>query len=222
MKTQHRPLARGIHPRAFTLIELLVVMSIIAILAALTMGTFRYAQQTAARNRTTAGISAISGLLEQYKDKFGEYPEPANAAAMSSSNSSLRIGGALMLYQVITADGTNQIKLATGATTTPSDGIIDDNERPNTLSADYIPAKDTSGQWRTSKLNSTLVTSDGFMLVDGFGRPYQYEKAGSTDAVNATFDLWSFAQKDPASISSPYALATKKDDKATAAWIKNW
>lgn len=193
-------------PRGFTLIELLAVITIIAILAALTMGTFSYVQQVSRRNNTTVALSAIVGALKQYHEKHGGYPEPANPAKMGSgSASSLRIGGAMMLYQAITGDGNNEIKLGNGEAATASDGTVDADERGNAIKGD-LPK------------TMVLKTEDGYMLIDAFGRPFQYEAAGGADSVNDTFDVWSYAQKE----SSDRTLATKKDEIATAVWIKNW
>jgi len=60
--------------RGFTLVELLVVIVIIAILA-----TLIFVGATAARNSVRRGIiklqiSQVSGALESYKNRFGEYP----------------------------------------------------------------------------------------------------------------------------------------------------
>lgn len=212
MKTCQFPPKGRPHPGAFTLIELLVVITIISLLAALTMGTFTYAQQSSARNRTTAGLSAIVNALEQYKEKFGEYPEATSPETMGSgSASSLRIGGALMLYQAITGDGYDNIKGADKSSPQgppASDGQVDATERANSIRGD-LP--------KTMILNTT----NGYMLIDGFGHPFQYEKGGSANAVNATFDAWSFAQsKDRDKMSAD--IATKKDAAKTAVWIKNW
>jgi len=212
MKTHHLPPNGRPQARAFTLIELLVVIAIISILAALTMGTFTLSQQSSSRNRTTIGLSAIINGLEQYKEKFGEYPEPTNPEMMGSgSASTLRAGGALMLYQAITGDGYDNIRGAdkAGPLGSPaSDGQVDANERANSIRGD-LPK------------TMILSTANGYMLIDGFGRPYQYEKGGSPNAVNATFDVWSYAQlKDPERMK--FDLETKKDDKQTAVWIKNW
>jgi prepilin-type N-terminal cleavage/methylation domain-containing protein len=231
MKILRIPPVRRAHLRAFTLIELLVVIAIIALLAALSMGAFTYAMQSAARNKTTGFLQTIMAALAQYKDKFGEYPEPANPAAMPSGaaggSSTYPIGGALTLYQAITGDGYDQIVLATqpanGAPST-SDGIVDNVEQGNSINGSlpqpmiYPPASvlkpGTPGQrW----------------LIDGFGNPFQYTKAttsagGTTvanpNAVNADYDLWSFGQlqNQPASPSK----ATKLDSLKTAPWIKNW
>lgn len=217
----HRiPQAWRARAQGFTLIELLVVMAIIALLAALSFGGFTYAMQAASRNRTTATLTALSSALEQYKEKFGEYPEAANPTTAGGSGN-MRIGGAMMLYQAITGDGTDQIKLAATTVTKPSDGTIDDTERANVINGDYVPIKDNNGSWR-SKLNATFVTSTNqFMLVDGFGHPFLYDKGGSTTAINATYDLWSIAHSTTMD-DSIYTLAVKQDGTKTAQWIKNW
>ncbi len=63
----------------FTLIELLVVVTIIAILAALTLQTAGYIQKKAASSRAEAEVAAISLALESYKIDYGDYPESGNS-----------------------------------------------------------------------------------------------------------------------------------------------
>lgn len=220
MNNHLNPPARRAQAPAFTLIELLVVMAIIALLAALSFGGFSYAMQASLRNRTVGTLSALSASLEQYKEKFGEYPDPANPATLGGSGN-MRIGGAMMLYQAITGDGSDQIKLATSVVTKPSDGIVDDTERPNVINGDFVPIKDNNGTWK-SKLNAAFVSSSNqFMLIDGFGNPFLYEKGGSADAINVTYDLWSIAQSTTKD-ATIYTLAIKKDGTKTAPWLKNW
>ncbi len=103
-----------------------------------------------------------------------------------------------MLYQAITGDGTDQIKLASGSGSS-STGTVTDTNKEFVINGDFIPSKDSSGSWK-SKLNSTLVTDGVFYIVDGFGKPFQYDKApvtasGSpnTVTVNPNFDVWSYA-----------------------------
>jgi prepilin-type N-terminal cleavage/methylation domain-containing protein len=58
----------------FTLIELLVVVTVIALLAGITIGTLGAVQKKAARGRSAAEIAAIETALERYKVDFGDYP----------------------------------------------------------------------------------------------------------------------------------------------------
>ncbi|TLD72130.1 type II secretion system protein [Phragmitibacter flavus] len=203
---------RAARARAFTLIELLVVMAIIAILATLTLGAFTYAQQAAARNRTTGAMAAIRAALEQYKEKFGEYPEPMNEGTAVSG---AKTGGAKMLYQAITGDGTDAIKLTSGGT--PSDGEVDEEEIRNAINASLPPAM-------IFPPRSAMSGAVEIYLVDGFGRPFQYEKAattGTATTINPTYDLWSFGNLEgdaPGTVS----LEQKSDVAVTGPWIKNW
>lgn len=216
MKSHPRLTSRRAVLLGFTLIELLVVIMVIAILAALSLGAFRYAQESAARNRTVGAHAAIKAALEQYKEKFGEYPEPKNAAATSQiGGSSYRTGGAQMLYQAITGDGSSAIKLSSTAESGESNGKVDDNEMENvingTLPTTLIyppPSQLAAGE------------SGERMLVDGWYRPFQYSK-GEADTLNPTYDLWSFGPMKTGA-SASYGIDAKRDTVTSATWIKNW
>jgi type II secretion system protein G len=59
---------------AFTLIELLVTVTVIAILAGITLAAMGGVNQKATRDKTKAEIAAISNALEQYKSVNDSYP----------------------------------------------------------------------------------------------------------------------------------------------------
>lgn len=69
----------------FTLIELLVVITIIAILAGLTIGASKYALTKAAISRTKGEIKAMEAALEDYKADNGVYP-PSTAFRVDAVN----------------------------------------------------------------------------------------------------------------------------------------
>ena len=87
---QHSPLRASAPPReifpfrspvsgfrsrlAFTLIELLVTITVIAILAGITLAAMGGVNQKATRDKTKAEIAAISNALEQYKSVNDTYP----------------------------------------------------------------------------------------------------------------------------------------------------
>jgi prepilin-type N-terminal cleavage/methylation domain-containing protein len=195
--------------QGFTLMELLVVMAVIAMLAALTVGVFGYAQKSAALNRTRTSLAAIQAALEGYKEKHGEYPM-ARSPELSgeASGGSYRVGSALMLYQAITGDGSDYIDLPGGGRS--SDGTIDKEELPDSV----------NGSLPKSMI---LRTASGYMLIDGFGRPFQYSRASESDTVNPTYDLWSFGtverSNDP---SVRYDLGSKRNPDVNGKWVKNW
>ena len=69
----------------FSLIELLTVLTIIAILAGLTIAAFSGVHRTALRNRARNEIQAIGSAMESYKADNGSYPTPP-AAIFTSTN----------------------------------------------------------------------------------------------------------------------------------------
>ena len=191
----------------FTLIELLVVIAIIALLASLTIGAFNYATTAAARNRTSATQAAIMAGLERYYADFGEYPAPsAPDATAQFNNITYRAGGAEMLYQALSGDGTSAIQLASGGGR-GSDGRVDDDEAPNIKMPD-MPKE----IW--------LLVNSRYYIVDGFRKPFQYTKGGEPDAVNPTYDLWSFGQDEQNTNS--VSLNMKTNPMVNAKWITNW
>jgi prepilin-type N-terminal cleavage/methylation domain-containing protein len=219
MVAPQRPRHRG-----FTLLELLVVLVIIAILAALTLGAFRYAQESSARNRTVAGIGAIKAALERYKEKFGEYPEPANPTESDNfTGNTFNTGAAHMLYQAITGDGNSAIRLASPppAGTAESDGAVDEREQDQVLGSSVLP------KGLIYPPNAPANTPRARLLVDGWGRPYQYTKANADPAippstVNPTYDLWSFGPLKNAFGSVSGDLESKRNEQISGAWITNW
>jgi prepilin-type N-terminal cleavage/methylation domain-containing protein len=82
MKTQTNNLKAAQGTRAFTLVELLVVISIIGIIAALTVGVIKGASRKRDESAAKAQLAKIETALEDYKKKFGTYPPdfPAFAA----------------------------------------------------------------------------------------------------------------------------------------------
>ena len=59
---------------AFTLIELLVTITVIAILAGITLAAMGGVNQKATRDQAKAEVTAISNALEQYKSVNDSYP----------------------------------------------------------------------------------------------------------------------------------------------------
>ena len=76
----HNPLQQG-----FTIIELLVVITIIAILAGLTLNVAGYIQKKGAWSRTETEIAALSAALESYKADYGSYPTGTNTAQSTNN-----------------------------------------------------------------------------------------------------------------------------------------
>jgi general secretion pathway protein G len=71
----------------FTLIELLVVITVIALLAGLTLAAVGGVNQKANRDTTKAEIAAISNALEQYKSVNDSYPAAGGNGTVPFSSS---------------------------------------------------------------------------------------------------------------------------------------
>lgn len=192
--------------RGFTLIELLVVISIIALLAALVIGSGNIGSSK--RQITQSTKQALEAALERYQAQFAEYPEPMNTEETTEimSGKVYRIGSARCLYQALTGDGSDAIK---GIGSKSSDGKVASDEIRNVIMQDW-----PEGMRR--KVGSS------YFLVDAFGHPFQYLKADSEqkNTINSTYDLWSYAEDDK------NTMAKSKDTEAHASlgarWIKNW
>ncbi|XHR30133.1 MAG: type II secretion system protein [Chthoniobacteraceae bacterium] len=203
-----RPLFFG-----FTLIELLVVMSIIALLAGLTLSTVQYAQNKAARDRAKAEISALELALESYKVDNGDYPRDDSSTDSDSMKASdnPRVVIPKSGSPVPTTSGSSSVVLYKALSgDTDADRIVTATER--SANRTYFPFKPGMLSPRNGTGNVTAV-------IDPFSNVYAYSTigsgtaattSGSSPGMNPTFDLW--CTVDPA----------KTGTTGSATWITNW
>ncbi len=204
---------KGITLFGFTLIELLVVMSIIAVLAGLTLSTMSYAQNKAARDRTKTEISAMEVALESYKVDNGDYPRSdasdqlstlkADAKDYSTKNGLQGSTAAvsLVIYTALSADA-------------DGDRTVSSTERAN--SRIYFHFK--PGMLYPKNSTATVqAVIDPFSNVYGYSTMYNAQIRSSTtgnvdspQGYNPTCDLWS--TNDPA----------KSGTTTSDLWISNW
>jgi hypothetical protein len=121
---------------------------------------YRFATQKASNLKTMATLLDVKMALGHYQLEFGEYPvakHPDQSAEFPHGR--YPIGGAMMLYQAITGDGTSEIVVA-GGSPTFSDGLIDAEERRHSFSRPPNASQLPDGRW---------------FLADSLGRPLQYE-----------------------------------------------
>ncbi|HBJ87185.1 MAG TPA: hypothetical protein DDZ88_25665 [Verrucomicrobiales bacterium] len=201
--------ARG--ASGFTLMELLVVIGIIALLAVLVVSS---GSSGSSKRRVTQGAQqSIESALERYREEYGEYPEPVNPdeTAEIMPGKVYRIGAAKCLYQALRGDGYDAVKGAGSAEKgePQSDGRVSAEEIKNAILRDM-----PEGMWRK--------VGNNYFLVDAFGRPFQYVKADAEKktTINATYDVWSFAEDDKKIMST--SRDTEGNAKLGAKWIKNW
>lgn len=70
---------------AFTLVELIVVITILAILATIGFVSFGGMTRYARNSARAADIRNIRASLEYYLSRWGQYPQPTNADAVTYS-----------------------------------------------------------------------------------------------------------------------------------------
>ncbi|MDD5351506.1 MAG: prepilin-type N-terminal cleavage/methylation domain-containing protein [Chthoniobacteraceae bacterium] len=209
--------------RGFTLVELLVVISIITILAGLTLSTVSYAQNKAARDLAKAEIAGLEVGLESYKADNGDYPRSSNppgyddnaAEALDAANNPGDPGSTgspnatyakatRALYIGLSGD-TNldgNVTVAGDSTDGTTKPKVYFNFKPNML-------------YPRMPSGSTRAANSIQAVIDPFYFPYGYSTLGSkvvttgsqAGGYNPTFDLWSTGGNHPG-------------DQKT--WITNW
>ncbi|MEN3939821.1 type II secretion system protein [Prosthecobacter sp. SYSU 5D2] len=216
MKSQFRKASRP----GFTIVELLIVITIIALLFALTVGGFTFAQRSAARSRTTVAMNAMKSALERYRNEFGEYPAPQNPQdSIAIADKTYEVGSAAMLYQALSGDGYDNIVIAQGS---PSAG------EPNSNGS--LEPEESKNVMLTDMPKEMWIERDGrYFMADGFGKPFQYVKAvpaagdQSPVTINSTYDLWSYGEDDVNITARSVDTLTPGPIKdASQKWIKNW
>jgi prepilin-type N-terminal cleavage/methylation domain-containing protein len=211
--------------RGFTLIELLVTITIISMLAALGFLAMQFAMNKSREKDTVALIQNISRAIEDYRTDKGNYPRPAEGEATTVvQNETYVVGGAKMLYQVLSGDGTDAIKdgekVSTGA-----QGSAEDEKNPQLgkIYMDTIKAP-TAKMKEEKKLEKYVDAGEGdtYYVVDPWRHPLQYQvperdKNGiQKDDVkfnsSAAFELWSYGMlKKPGD-----------SDEDKKKWITSW
>jgi len=187
---------------AFTLVELLVVIVVISILAALTLGSAKFAKNKGAEAKTKGMIKMIELALEKYQLEYGEYPSGIMTAMVPGS--SLEAGPAIELYKLITGDANN-------------DGEIQSTEEP-LIESGFAGLSDKFGFTTGSGVDAAGLPAGPFYLKDGWGNPIQYIHPNDAATFghtmkNGTYDIFSYGADDP---TSPGGGVTD------ARWIKNW
>jgi len=204
---------RGLKLQGFTLVELLVVITIITILAGLTLSTVEYANKKAAMDRARTEIAGLEVALESYKIDNGDYPRSTGTSqtdmaadklnAQTDLNATYVAGGkyqlaSLALYEALSAD-------------TNADRVISSAEKA--AGRVYFPFKPNM-LYPPSPVGAAAVAVTG--IADPFHNIYGYSTIGSSTTgtqaggYNPTFDIWSTV--DP----------KKSGTTPLATWITNW
>jgi prepilin-type N-terminal cleavage/methylation domain-containing protein len=208
MKIHFTVKARGTGRLAsFTLVELLTVMTIIAILAALTLAAANGVFNTGARARARGEVQAMSTALEGYKTDNGIYPPVAGlttntySASDGSSSGGVYQQSSQLLYQALSGQ-TNYADV------------------PVSTSKSYMTFK--INQLGNSTAPAGTTGNGSTYIKDPWSYAYGYSTGTVPGAAttnypyngNGFFDLWSTGGVTLAKYSANNSL--------TNAWIANW
>jgi prepilin-type N-terminal cleavage/methylation domain-containing protein len=187
-------------PAGFTILELLIVITIIAVLAGLTIATMGYVSGKARRSRAEAEIAAISAALENYKADNGVYPSDTATDALVPTIGDPKnyVDAGVTLYQQLSGDQDKN-------PSTPGD------DTKNYLGALAKPANVATG-------GGGSYLRDPFPNPTGAANPYGYSTAqanGKGTGYNPTYDLWSTCGE-----TGPKPPETFQQYQAR--WVKNW
>ena len=213
---------RRAETQGFTLIELMVVVTIIVLLAGMTVAITTAVQNKARRSKTSALLKAIDNGLERYRTDNGYYPRPAEEDEMGEVNGiSAKTGPAKTLYQALSGDGDDAIE----GGSIGSDGETEDDDKyywEEIVNPLAPPSQSEGAGGDENKIRKGVpveFSNGGFLLVDPWRHPYQYEMFDPEESDeyqqntrNMTYDLWSFGQD----------ASGGTDPEAEGLWITNW
>jgi general secretion pathway protein G len=183
----------------FTLIEMLVVISIIVVLAGLSMVGFRYIQTKQANEKARTQIKLLEVALEDFKSDMGAYPASENSDEGKKPQSR---DGSTVLFNALYWDSDFD-----------KEGLTDEQGKTRDENQKvYLPLLDPrnpSQGWASSKEVTESGSRSSNKILDPWGMPYQYRSnkapgsgggigqylatgnSRNKTAKNPDFDLWS-------------------------------
>lgn len=169
MKTRTVPRRRTF--RGFTLVELLATITVVVILAALTVGVLGWIQRTTAEREARVQLQLLQSRIEAYVAETGGAPDGCDESG-------------LLVYRMLYGDGLGPDGVAGTADDEQPDGVPDAGAR--VFLADLDPSANPMGLTEVRGA-PPLPTR----LLDPFGNPWQYRRNKPGMSVNPDFDLWS-------------------------------
>lgn len=203
--------------KAFTLIEVLTVITIIGLLGALGFAGYQVALNKGAQKQTLARLNGLQLGVESYKLDNGEYPESIGGEKTTTvKGQAYNVGGAIMLYQVVTGDGDSAIK----------GGGVPSIGTPGSTGKIYwdeiSPPTKKDIEKKKSKPAVAVSEDESYFVIDGWRKPFQYIKSlkdrnkriSNIDLVHsdADYEIWSYGK-----LEGPL-----EDPESQKEWIASW
>ena len=195
MKAKRHPASSG-RP-AFTLLEIVIVMSIVVLLASVTVTSIRYYDQKTKYSRTEILIASIESALEDFRADHGYYPQNVGATSYTEQ-----------VYVALYGDG--------ALTRDASTGVVTITTAPNGTANNTTYLDTLNPSFKGKKLN--VETSSPYCIVDAWGNRLRYrhnKPAGQMANPSQDYDLASLGPNGLGDFNSSNESA-KADD------IKNW
>lgn len=233
-QTAPKPVTTFLRRRAFTLIELLVVISIIALLASLTIVGMNSIGKTKRIGTAQSELNEIALAIENYHAKYGVYP-PGNGANTDAA------GLTNQLYYELTGVsqvgnppansfqtvGTNLITQANYSSVFNVGGVLNctKGSGEDVLTSENFLTGLRPNRVGTANINGAnvnlLVTSVGgpdpaYLPVGTPGvNPFRYKAPSPTNNNPGSYDLWIELSMGATNYGSPYNGANQR-------LVSNW
>ena len=192
----HQPMKNPKQSRpGFTLIEMLVTITIIVILAGLSLGGFKFVTTKQANSQAAIQIKLLEKAIEEYKLDNGVYPgASANYGGAAATGA---VGDfSQVLYTALFYEGYE-------FSVTPNRADLNGTKATKIYLADLDPVNNKHG-WLAPSTSST--PSPNLKIMDPWGNNYIYRTG--TVAKNPDFDLLSNGQDGATDNNGPKS----KDD----------
>lgn len=197
------------HPRGFTLVELIIVISIIVVLAGITIAAIGGMNRAAAKKATATRLQFIEQKIEEFRLDNGRYPgvvtpSDPSATAPAPVTASGNDDSTVALFLALSG-------LETVASTEPREGA--------------------KVYWAELAQKNPDVVDNAGRILDGYGNPFRFRvaqpgtPAGTSTMFNPDFDLWSVGPDGQTSLAASvtaFEEAEVEGRKVTADDITNF
>jgi prepilin-type N-terminal cleavage/methylation domain-containing protein len=166
------PSARRRRAAGFTLVELLTVVTIIVILAGLTIGGLSFFARRQNEAKTKVQLKLLADAIENFKYDYGVYPPLPSAEGTEQFTEASGEGETTELWMALFGD-------------TDNDQILYESDDDQDAYLGELDPRSSNQGWLEKD-------GDRYRILDGFGTEYRYRKTSdATTMRNPDFDLWS-------------------------------